>query len=34
VEKPRAPDEIFGTADTDRRIARRARLAPAGAALS
>jgi hypothetical protein len=34
VEKPRAPDEIFGTGDTDRRIARRMRPAPGGAVLS
>jgi hypothetical protein len=33
-EEPCAADEIFGTADTDRRIARRVRLAPAGAVLS
>jgi len=38
TEKPCAADEIFGTTDTDRRIARRitrrARVAPAGAVLS
>jgi hypothetical protein len=38
VENPSAADEIFGMADTDRRIARRiahyARVAPIGAVLS
>jgi len=34
VENPSAADEIFGMADTERHIARRARVAPAGAVLS